>query len=77
MGNVWEWGSEVGGHCWRTAGDLGFDLVGNLSTRCFDIGFEQRAAQVRRPGQLERSRLHPDRLCSAALGPGEIAPVAR
>lgn len=26
MGNVWEWGSEVGGHCWRTAGDLGFEL---------------------------------------------------
>lgn len=23
MGNVWEWGAEVGGHCWRTAGDLG------------------------------------------------------
>lgn len=26
MGNVWEWGSKVGGHCWRTAGDLGFEL---------------------------------------------------
>jgi alpha-galactosidase len=26
MGNVWEWGAEVGGNCWRTAGDLGFDL---------------------------------------------------
>jgi len=26
MGNVWEWGEEVGGHCWRTAGDLGFEL---------------------------------------------------
>jgi alpha-galactosidase len=25
-GNVWEWGAEVGGHCWRTAGDLGFEL---------------------------------------------------
>ena len=23
MGNVWEWGKEVGGHSWRTAGDLG------------------------------------------------------
>ncbi len=22
MGNVWEWGEEVGGHSWRTAGDL-------------------------------------------------------
>jgi len=26
MGNVWEWGAEVGGHSWRTAGDLGFEL---------------------------------------------------
>jgi len=26
MGDVWKWGSEVGGHCWRTAGDLGFEL---------------------------------------------------
>ncbi|MBN1482128.1 alpha-galactosidase [candidate division KSB1 bacterium] len=23
MNNVWEWGGEVGGHCWRTTGDLG------------------------------------------------------
>jgi alpha-galactosidase len=26
MGNVWEWGEKVDGHCWRTAGDLGFEL---------------------------------------------------
>ena len=26
MGNVWEWGAAVGGQCWRTAGDLGFEL---------------------------------------------------
>lgn len=26
MGEVWEWGAETGGHCWRTAGDLGFEL---------------------------------------------------
>ena len=25
-GNVWEWGEKVGGHCWRTAGDLGYEL---------------------------------------------------
>jgi len=23
MNNVWEWGGEVGGNCWRTTGDLG------------------------------------------------------
>lgn len=27
MGDVWLWGEEVGGQCWRTAGDLGFELV--------------------------------------------------
>jgi alpha-galactosidase len=32
MGNVWEWGADVGGHCWRTAGDLGFELE-----RFFDV----------------------------------------
>ncbi len=26
MGNVWEWGAEVGGNSWRTAGDLGYEL---------------------------------------------------
>ncbi len=26
MGDVWCWGADVGGHCWRTAGDLGFSL---------------------------------------------------
>ena len=26
MGDVWKWGAEVGGHSWRTAGDLGFEL---------------------------------------------------
>ena len=26
MGDVWEWGAKVGGHSWRTSGDLGFEL---------------------------------------------------
>ncbi len=26
MGHVWEWGAEVGGQSWRTAGDLGVEL---------------------------------------------------
>jgi hypothetical protein len=25
LGKVWEWGREVGGHSWRTAGDLGLN----------------------------------------------------
>lgn len=26
MGDVWKWGAEVGGHSWRTGGDLGMEL---------------------------------------------------
>ncbi len=39
MGNVWEWGKEVGGHSWRTAGDLGgsFEEIG---TALFRDGFD-------------------------------------
>ncbi|MBN2207099.1 MAG: putative Ig domain-containing protein [Candidatus Aminicenantes bacterium] len=37
MGKVWEWGREVGGHSWRTAGDLGHDVVGNLFRDGFDV----------------------------------------
>lgn len=32
MGEVWKWGAEVGGQCWRTSGDLGFEL-----DRIFDV----------------------------------------
>jgi alpha-galactosidase len=35
MGNVWEWGESVGGHCWRTAGDLGLEL-----DRFFDVALK-------------------------------------
>jgi hypothetical protein len=35
-GNVWEWGSEVGGNCWRTTGDI-VDTWSSMS----GIGFSQ------------------------------------
>ena len=35
MGEVWKWGGEVGGHCWRTSGDLGFEL-----DRIFDVALK-------------------------------------
>lgn len=35
MGEVWKWGAEAGGHCWRTAGDLGFEL-----DRIFDVALK-------------------------------------
>ncbi len=36
MGNVWEWGTEVGGNCWRTTGDI-TDSWGSMA----GIGFGQ------------------------------------
>ena len=35
IGDVWKWGGEVGGHCWRTSGDLGFEL-----DRIFDVAIK-------------------------------------
>ncbi len=39
MGNVWEWGREVGGNSWRTAGDLGQTFEG-IATALFRDGFD-------------------------------------
>ena len=36
MGNVWEWGAEIGGNSWRTTGDIG-DTWSSMSR----IGFNQ------------------------------------
>jgi len=36
MGNVWEWGEEAGGNCWRTTGDIN-DSWGSMA----GIGFSQ------------------------------------
>jgi alpha-galactosidase len=36
MGNVWEWGTQVGGNCWRTTGDI-TDTWSSMS----GIGFGQ------------------------------------
>lgn len=36
MGKVWEWGARVGGHCWRTTGDI-TDTWSSLES----IGFSQ------------------------------------
>jgi alpha-galactosidase len=39
MGNVWEWGKAVGGHSWRTAGDLGGSFEG-IAAALFRDGFD-------------------------------------
>ena len=46
MGDVWKWGSEVGGQCWRTSGDLGFEL-----DRIFDVALRNSEfRQYSKPG---------------------------
>jgi alpha-galactosidase len=37
MADVWTWGAEVGGHCWRTTGDLGL-ARGSLLPGFYHIG---------------------------------------
>ena len=45
-GNVWEWGAEVGGQSWRTAGDLGFAL-----NRIFEVALNNvEHAAWQKPG---------------------------
>ncbi len=45
--NVWEWGAEVGGHSWRTAGDLGFNL-----DKVFDVALKNaELRQYQKPGE--------------------------
>jgi alpha-galactosidase len=39
MGNVWMWGKSVGGHSWRTAGDLGGSFQG-IPVALFRDGFD-------------------------------------
>ena len=51
MSDVWQWGGEVGGHCWRTTGDLG--LAGGADLPGFyHIGLSNaRHWQYAKPGQ--------------------------
>jgi alpha-galactosidase len=47
MGDVWKWGGEAGGHCWRTAGDLGFEL-----DRVFDVALKNSEhREYSKPGE--------------------------
>jgi alpha-galactosidase len=47
MGDVWKWGGEVGAHCWRTAGDLGFEL-----DRIFEVALKNSEhREYSKPGE--------------------------
>ena len=53
MGDVWEWGKEVGGQSWRTAGDLGgsFDEIGKALFRDgFDVYAQKELHRYGGPG---------------------------
>jgi alpha-galactosidase len=50
MGEVWKWGREVGGNSWRTAGDLGHDVVGNLFRDGFDVYSKNELYRYGGPG---------------------------
>ena len=62
MGNVWEWGDEVGGNCWRTTGDI----VDNWSSMA-GIGFGQAGHEAfAKPGDWN----DPDMLVVGLVGWG-------
>ena len=62
MGDVWNWGGELGGNSWRTTGDI-VDTWGSL----FNIGFgQEKAAPHTRPGEFN----DPDMLIVGKLGWG-------
>ncbi len=67
MGNVWEWGAQVGGNCWRTTGDI-TDTWGSMS----GIGFGQAGhEQYAGPGHWN----DPDMLVVGRLGWGRLRPT--
>jgi hypothetical protein len=69
MGNVWEWGSSVGGNSWRTTGDI-TDTWQSMS----DIGFGQiENAKYARPGNWN----DPDMLVVGWVGWGPNLHPAR
>ncbi len=66
MGDVWEWGAEVGGNCWRTTGDIG-DSWGSMS----GIGFKQNGHEKwAGPGHWN----DPDMLVLGKVGWGHLHP---
>ncbi len=62
MGEVWQWGGEVGGNCWRTTGDI-VDTWGSMA----GIGFDQaKCTPFAKPGNWN----DPDMLVVGKVGWG-------
>ena len=67
MGDVWEWGAEVGGNCWRTTGDIG-DSWSSMA----GIGFAQNGHEkFAGPGHWN----DPDMLVVGQVGWGNLHPT--
>ncbi len=67
MGDVWKWGGAIGGHCWRTTGDI-TDTWKSMS----GIGFKQdQAAPYAKPGNWN----DPDMLIVGEVGWGKTHPT--
>jgi alpha-galactosidase len=67
MGDVWEWGAQVGGNCWRTTGDIG-DSWSSMS----GIGFNQNGHEKwAGPGHWN----DPDMLILGKVGWGHLHPT--
>lgn len=67
MGDVWEWGADVGGNSWRTTGDIR-DNWQSMS----DIGFGQNGHEkYAGPGHFN----DPDMLVVGTLGWGDLHPT--
>lgn len=70
MGNVWEWGAEVGGQSWRTSGDLGFEL-----NRITDVAINNAAHRAwSKPGSWNDPDYIQIGLIGNARGMGEPEP---
>ena len=67
VGDVWKWGAEVGGNCWRTTGDIG-DSWGSMA----GIGFAQNGHEkYAGPGHWN----DPDMLVVGMVGWGDLHPT--
>jgi len=67
MGDVWQWGAEVGGNCWRTTGDI-TDTWRSMSS----IGFGQNGHEkFAGPGHWN----DPDMLVVGKVGWGDLHPT--
>jgi alpha-galactosidase len=72
MGKVWEWGAQVGGNSWRTAGDLRNQWKRVYWETVSDIGFGQNGLEkFAGPGHFN----DPDILVIGRLGWGKLCPT--